>query len=456
MCLRWGTLGLLALFICLGTASAPTAARADDAQPFAFTRVDLELLQKSNESDRQMEQRGLLYPDAELAEYVSAIGHDVLPAKSDSEHVVWQFRVLSDPVPNAFALPNGSIYVNTGLLALLENEAQLASVLAHEETHVLHRHGYLENRSARKKILAATIVSGVADAGIGFGGYAGGAAGAVIGVAAPAVLVSTIYGYSRELEKEADIGGLTASNNANYSTEEMVAMLKLLDSSHEVDLSTPNFYQDHPKLKDRIEYVSALSNSTHSITAHPMVQAERYVQITGQVRRDNVAMDIDAGRARTALFEAQRLVIENPRASENFRVLGDAWMALGPRTPEPTPQERSSQGRGQERKMEAKLTPQEYENALMAAPVGKAAWEVNRTQSEDAYNKAVEIAPNNGDAHRGLGLLYEKEQLPLRCASEFQKYLELMPDASDAPQIRRRLQRAQKSGAVDVSAVAKP
>ena len=202
----------------------------------------------------------------------------------------WQFHVLRDPIPNAFALANGSIYVNTGLLAVLENEAQLASVLAHEETHVLNRHAYLENRSYRKKALAANILSGVA----------------VVGVVAPAILLSTVYGYSRELEKEADLHAVGAINDANYSTEEMIAAFKLLDSSHEVDLSQ-SFYQDHPKLRDRIAYVSEAVDETHARTPHPMVEEERYVAATEKVARDNVAMDISAGRQRTAVAVAQRL-----------------------------------------------------------------------------------------------------------------------------------------------------
>ena len=70
---------------------------------------------------------------------MATVGEKLLPPGSTSERVTWRFRVMNEPLPNAFALANGSIYVTTGLLSLLENEAQLASVLAHEETHVLNR-----------------------------------------------------------------------------------------------------------------------------------------------------------------------------------------------------------------------------------------------------------------------------------------------------------------------------
>jgi predicted Zn-dependent protease len=433
---------LLGFVKCAGAQQTPAAS---SPPAFKFTDVDLELLEKSNELDRYMDDKGMVYSDPQLTEYLTALGNDLQPPGPDPEHVVWRFHVLRDPIPNAFALANGSIYVNTGLLALLENEAQLASVIAHEETHVLNRHPYLENRSYRKKSVAANVLAGVGAAGGGVGGI-GGAASILMGALAPAIVESTIYGYSRELEKEADIRAVAAVNQADYSTEEMIAAFKLLESSHEVELSHV-FYQDHPKLEDRIGYISEVIHDTRPHTHHPMVEEERYVAATEKVSRDNVALDIRAGRERTAVAVAQRLAKQNPKSSEDFRALGDAFRALGPRTPDPTPDELSSKGQRDARKMETKLTDQEYDDALMATPAGKAALEASQKQSEDAYRKALELDPGNAPAHRGLGFLYEKQHLPAQSAEEFRKYLDLAPNALDQLQIHRRLEAAEKAGA---------
>ncbi len=449
MHLRWAALGLAVVLVSVSGA-APQQPPAPAALPaFKFTDVDLELLEKSNELDRYMDEKGMVYGDPALTEYVTALGDDLLPVGPDPDRVVWKFHVLRDPIPNAFALANGSIYVNTGLLALLENEAQLASVIAHEQTHVLNRHPYLENRSYRKKSVAANIFAGVGGAG-GEAGGIGGAAAVLMGTVAPAIVETTMYGYSRELEKEADLHAVAAVNQADYSTEEMINALKLLESSHEVELSHV-FYQDHPKLEDRIGYISEEIHQTHAHTRHPMVEQEPYVAATEKVSRDNVALDIRADRERTAVAVAQRLARQNPRSSEDFRALGDAFRALGPRTPEPSPEELSSKGKKNARKMTTKLTDQEYDNALMATPAGQTAMQASQKQSEEAYWKALELDPGDAAAHRGLGLLYEKQRLAARCAQEFRKYLELSPNALDQLQIRRHLEAAEKQGAPDVT-----
>ncbi len=445
MHLRWAALCLALLLVSVRSAAAQQPPPLASPPAFKFTDVDLDLLEKSNQLDRYMDEKGMVYSDPALTEYITALGDDLLPPGPDPEHVIWRFHVLRDPIPNAFALANGSIYVNTGLLALLENEAQLAGVLAHEETHVLNRHPYLENRSYRKKSLAANILAGVGAAGGGAGGI-GGAAAVLMGTLAPAIVESTIYGYSRELEKEADIRAVAAVNQADYSTEEMINTFRLLESSHEVELSHV-FYQDHPKLEDRIGYISDVIHDTHPHTRHPMVEEERYVAATEKASRDNVALDIREGRERTAVAVAQRLAKQNPKSSEDFRALGDAFRALGPRTPDPTPEELSSKGKRDARKMETKLTDQEYDNALVATPAGKAAMQASQKQSEEAYRKALELDLANAAAHRGLGFLYEKQRLPALCAEEFRKYLELTPNALDQLQIHRRLEAAEKEGA---------
>src|SRR5258706_1863177 len=158
--------------------TAPVEATAPPVrEEFKFDKVDLELLEQVNLLDRRFERDGMVLDDPATNTYLFRIGQSLIPKGLLLENVVWRFKVLRDPQPNAFALPNGSIYVSTGLLALMDNESQLAAVLAHEMTHVMRRHQYEQNRSNRKKYLTMNVIAAV-------GAYApGGVVGAVISIA---------------------------------------------------------------------------------------------------------------------------------------------------------------------------------------------------------------------------------------------------------------------------------
>src|SRR5690349_9162124 len=174
-------------------------------EEFKFGKVDLEVLEQVNLLDRRFERDGMVLEDEATNTYLSKIGKSLIPAGLTLENVTWKFRALRDPQPNAFALPNGSIYVTTGLLALIDNESELAAIIAHELTHVMRRHTYMQNRSNRKKFLTVNVMAAV-------GAYApGGIVGAAITaitMIAPFIIVATIFGYSRDLEREADLKGI--------------------------------------------------------------------------------------------------------------------------------------------------------------------------------------------------------------------------------------------------------
>src|SRR5215470_12284609 len=118
---------LLSCVVLTGLATAQTS-----QESFRFGEVDLEFLDQIKQLDKKFEEQGLVYREPQLNAYIDRLGRSLLKPEDQLENVVWQFRVMRKPTINAFAMPNGSIYVHTGLLARMENEAQLASVLSHE------------------------------------------------------------------------------------------------------------------------------------------------------------------------------------------------------------------------------------------------------------------------------------------------------------------------------------
>src|SRR5262245_61805912 len=221
----WLSLTLVAPAALAQKKTAPVEATPPPVrEEFKFGKVDLDVLEQVNLLDQKFERDGLVLEDEATNAYLFKIGKSLIPAGLTLENVTWTFRALRDPQPNAFALPNGSIYVTTGLIALTDNESELAAVLAHELTHVMARHTYLFNRSNRKKFLTMNVIAIV-------GAVTPGAVGTAIALAAtiaPFIVMSTIAGYSRDLEREADHRMVDMMISAEYPPEEAINSMKLL------------------------------------------------------------------------------------------------------------------------------------------------------------------------------------------------------------------------------------
>jgi predicted Zn-dependent protease len=415
-------------------------------EEFKFGKADLDLLEQVNLLDKRFEREGLVYADDATNAYLQRVGESLLPRDLNLEHVLWKFRALRDPVPNAFALPNGSVYVNTGLIALLDNESQLASILAHEITHVLNRHTYLQNRSNRKKILAINII-----AAVGVWNPVGGVAGAAIDIIAavsPFILVTTMFGYSRDLEKEADLRGVDVMIIAEYPPEEMIKALTLLSNDIEGE-QLKFFYNDHPQLKDRIGYVTTyLGSKANKTTAAAELHREKsaYLAKIETVSHHDIQLAINAARFRTAVYLSQKFVDFKPDSAENIFWLAESYRTLGPRSPELTEKELTNGSKKDAAKKRAKLTPEEEERELMATDVGRQNWKANQQKAEELYLKSLKLDNPVPMAHRGLGMLYEKIGRAKEAIDEYQKYLDLAPDAIDRERIQRRLQTLKSSG----------
>jgi predicted Zn-dependent protease len=318
-------------------AAQTPATRSPANEEFKFGKVDLELLEQVNLLDRRFEREGLVLEDETINAHLARVGKSLVPRGLTLEFVSWKFRALRDPQPNAFSLPNGSIYVSTGLLALMDNESQLAAVLAHELTHVLRRHTYFQNRSNRKKFLTMNIIAAV-------GAYApGGIAGAVITIAtavAPFIVIATMYGYSRDLEREADLKGIDMMLAAEYPAEEMVNVMKLLNRDIEGE-NIRLFYNDHPALDERIKYLSSyLGARADKVTPQMELNREKaaYFRKMEPGMRHDIQLSINGGRFRSAVFLAERLVDFHPD-SENLFWLAEAYRTLGPRAEKLTEKE---------------------------------------------------------------------------------------------------------------------
>jgi beta-barrel assembly-enhancing protease len=192
-------------------------------------------------------------PNAELTAYVNRIGARLAKSKRAGGYP-YTFEVVNDPSINAFALPGGPMFVHTGLIASLDNESQLAGVLAHEMSHVALRHGTSNVSKANIIELPAMLAGGMLAAKGGLWGTLGQLG---VGLGAQSLLLK----YSRSAETEADLNGAQIMNDAGYDPTQMAIFFQKLESGAGGtgggdNSKLANFLSDHPTPGNRVKYVS--------------------------------------------------------------------------------------------------------------------------------------------------------------------------------------------------------
>jgi Zn-dependent protease with chaperone function len=398
-------LSLLSLVVCsllssqqapsISTAALPSAdsvqVPSGPGQGFAFTKIDNDLFDEANAVDALYEKKGLVMHDPVLQAFLDSVGKRVLANRPIPENVTFRFRALRDPMVNAFALPNGSVYVTTGLLALLENEAQLAGVLGHETSHVFERHSYLQNRSIRKKTLAIEIIAAAANWVPG--GYTYGLVAAAAADVNTLILVETVYGYSRELETQADSDGIAAMVAAGYNPHAMAVTFKLLDQDRTLDYEpNPTFYHDHPKLQER-EAVAVDYAEHHTPPGAQTGSEQDYLTALAPAIASSVDADIESRRPRAAVARATRLVNAFPGDSNYEMLLGESYRELGAKTTEPTPDELTQEGENRQRKQVLKMTEEQEQHKLLSTPEGRATLQQNQAAAEKLSSPSFRTIP---------------------------------------------------------------
>jgi predicted Zn-dependent protease len=188
---------------------------------------------------------GLVEDDA-LQRYVQEIGAS-LAAGSQRPDLPWTFRVVDDPTPNAFALPGGFIFVTRGMLNLMENEAQLASVLGHEIGHVTARHSV--QMISRQQL---------AQLGLGIGMILVPELQQFGDLAATGLQLLFLR-YSRDAEHQSDELGYTYARAQGYDVREMPQVFASLARVSQLEERSPlpEWLSTHPYPEERIERINA-------------------------------------------------------------------------------------------------------------------------------------------------------------------------------------------------------
>lgn len=285
-----GCVAALGLLVGLGGCSTNPAT---GSQSFtAFMSPEDEARVGAEEHPKILKEMGGAYEAAALEAYVRDVGVR-LAAVSELPKVPWRFTVLNDAKVNAFALPGGYVYVTRGLLALAENEAEMAGVLAHEIGHVTARH-----TAQRYSTTMATQIglTGLGILGSVFGVPSG--LGRIVSTGAQAALQQ----YSQSQELEADLLGVRYLARAGYDTKAMTSFFRKLKAHSELEARQQgkdgvrhNIMSTHPRTEDRIQQAMKLAHA--KAVARPIVRREQYLaRIDGMVFGDDPAQGVIKGR----------------------------------------------------------------------------------------------------------------------------------------------------------------
>ncbi len=291
----------------------------------------------------------LLTENRRLDEYITKIGNLILQGNKQVPFE-FHFSIVKDSAINAFATPGGYIYINKGLINAVENEAELAGVIAHEIGHANARHvASIIEKS--KMINIATLAAILAGAFLGGGGEAT----VAIASFSMAGAASLSLKYSREHEEEADRLGIEYLVGAGYYPAAMVDFLKIMKKYEFISKSMPSYLMTHPGTDERMFYLDSLILTTYRqkglkniignlsrIQALLMLDGDdlnvRYKQLEASSAKDPANVDLlyalalaedKLGKINDAVNHYQKALSLSPQDEDVLKSLGQIYLRMG-------------------------------------------------------------------------------------------------------------------------------
>jgi predicted Zn-dependent protease len=410
---RCVALATLAAFLsaCATTRLPPISAAGGGFQP---EPDEIELWGDARDEEATLLEKVDVYEDEELDEYLAAIVERLNPpGMAANPELEYRVRVIEDPSLNAFAYPHGSLYVHTGLLARVENEDQLATVLAHEMTHVENRHMLRFRRGVQNREIALGAVAIAASIWaateswdeVGHGHWGKAAAidlfsDLLIGLGLELAMLAAVNGYGRDLENEADQGGFAKLGAAGYDLSQAPRVYEILQDDHgDESRLEVFFFGSHPNLASRVQSAKLwLGQHPGSPAEGKIAEGQAFARKMRPVLRADARLNIEAGRLNIAEDELRRAAAAGPPDAEVLYLKARLHLAQAEEGPEKRP-------------------------GLLA-------------QARRELDQAVELDAKRAEYWGELGHLAYQEKDYRRACRAFETYLELDSDAEDAVEVQ--------------------
>jgi len=352
------SLGALLASVSFAWATGLSAAEQDlpDLGSPATAAVSLdEEYQVGLQWSRQMRAQGIVIEDPEVADYIQQIGHSLSSHAEEGQHQ-FNYMVVRDPAINAFAMPGGFIAINSGLFIATRNENELAGVMAHETAHVTQRHlvrGLIDQSHSGLASTAAMLAAIILGATAGRNNP-NAAEGAVL--AAQSAAIQHQINYTRSQEFEADRVGIGTMASAGYDPLAMASFFEQLERNNPAPdrMRQIEFLIDHPLSAERVAearnraaqigriyHEDSLSyrlmrERLRTLTEDPVRVRQYYQSLikngggqSVEERYGKAVAEIAAKDPASAIPELQALIKENPRVTQFYGALGQAYLASG-------------------------------------------------------------------------------------------------------------------------------
>ena len=259
-------------------------------------------VQLGKEAQSQIERKMPVIHNSAVSQYLISIGQRLARSRY-AGNWPYTFGLVADKNVNAFSLPGGPIYVNSGTIAAADNEAQLAGVLAHEMSHIVLRHA--TNQASRQNLIQIPAMIAGAVAG---GSLLGSLTQLGIGLGANSVLLK----FSRTAEAQADYNGALIMADAGYNPLELAHFFEKLEATQGKSSTLSQFLSDHPNPGNRVK---AIEDEIRQLPPRTYeVDSEQFERI-----KDLVKHLPDRGQLRSSFRDGHPIPPPDIRPSNKYR-----------------------------------------------------------------------------------------------------------------------------------------
>ncbi|MAZ87278.1 MAG: hypothetical protein CL693_06505 [Cellvibrionaceae bacterium] len=392
-CMNLTTPFSILLVFCLAGCAASTTSVLPltvDGDTFLVSQREQKIYDLSERAHQTMLRKGLLVSDQQANAYLNRVGSELVPTLAGVAPN-FNFYIVKEASVNAFAMPNGNIYLHVGLLANLDNEAQLAHVLGHEIAHVVQRHSYIDRIDTHNTLVAAHV----ADLFLFGTGLAYIPAG------------MNLASYSRNQEEESDTLAIDYVSSQHYDLRESIQLFHHLNEvKHTKEVGS--VWASHPLSTARFNRATQIIDEMQIDTKSGVINRELYQDFRQRIATISIERRLASQQFELAEDAVMREIEQQGNDANWQYYLGEIYR-LRAQHPQAAAKEYAW--------LYDKNNHKELEKSFIDAG------DDNKKLAIEHYQLALTLNPLDFQSHRGLGLLYIYDDNPNAAKQHLQRYL---------------------------------